>query len=317
MEVVSFFSGLGGLDLGFEEAGFEVTEAFDYNSKLKPSYDANFYYRQPLQIVDITKQENQIFSCDGIIGGPPCQPFSLAGSVKRWEDLRSQPLISFLKIIENSQPKLFVLENVAALAKHAPSMELIRNRVADMGYKMTLYSSNAMYHGVPQDRKRVFIIGIRNDIDAILPTEELRGEVTVLEEFWHKGWRRTVGAKASDKFNASNDQYDTQGYSSSYMSRNRVRPFGQPQYTVVASSRHITQHPDVIMEKVSRDEWKFVGQDRRLSIRECLQIQGFPQDFILDFPTVGDAYTAIGNAVPPPLAEHVAYIIKEALDNGK
>jgi site-specific DNA-cytosine methylase len=69
------------------------------------------------------------------------------------------------------------------------------------------------------------------------------------------------------------------------------------------------------MEKVSRDEWKFVGQDRRMSIRECLQIQGFPKDFYLDFQTVGDAYTAIGNAVPPPLAEHIAQLIKEALTN--
>ena len=99
------------------------------------------------------------------------------------------------------------------------------------------------------------------------------------------------------------------------MSRNRVRPFGNPAYTVVASSRHVVQHPCVIMEKVSRDEWKFVGQDRRMSIRECLQIQGFPKDFYLDFQTVGDAYTAIGNAVPPPLAEHIAQLIKEELTN--
>ena len=169
MKIVSFFAGAGGLDLGFQKAGFDVIWANEYDKEIWETYQKNHSntFLDKRSIVDIPA--NEVPDCDGIIGGPPCQSWSEAGKARGIKDKRGQLFYDFIRILEEKQPKFFLAENVSGMliSKHNQALEGIKElfRNAGLGYELSFKMLNASDYNVPQDRKRVFFIGVRKDLN--------------------------------------------------------------------------------------------------------------------------------------------------------
>lgn len=328
MNIVSFFAGAGGLDLGFEKAGFNVIWANEYDKSIWETYQKNHNntFLDKRSIVDIPA--NDVPNCDGIIGGPPCQSWSEAGALRGIKDKRGQLFFDFIRILSEKQPKFFLAENVSGmlLGRHSEALENIKElfRNAGIGYDLSFEMLNAVDYNVPQDRKRVIFVGIRKDLDFTFQFPKPNFPKLNLEDVIFDLKDNVIPAKTSNKTNGNNcvipnHEYMTGGFSSMYMSRNRVRSWDEPSFTIQAGGRHAPLHPQAPkMELVVHNVRKFVsGKEhlyRRLSVRECARIQTFPDNFIFHYENIADAYKMIGNAVPVNLAYFLAKSIKEQID---
>ena len=169
MNIASFFAGAGGLDLGFQKAGYNVIWANEYDKEIWETYERNHPHTKLDRRSLVNIPANEVPECDGIIGGPPCQSWSEAGAMKGIEDKRGQLFFDFIRILEAKQPKFFLAENVSGmlLDRHSKALnnikELFRN--TGIGYNLSFEMLNACDYNVPQDRKRVFFIGIRKDLN--------------------------------------------------------------------------------------------------------------------------------------------------------
>ena len=165
MNLVSLFSGAGGLDLGFERAGFNIVVANEYDKTIWETYEKN--HKTKLIKGDICGIPSDMFpKCDGIIGGPPCQSWSEAGSLKGIEDPRGQLFYQYIRILKDKQPRFFLAENVKGMMakRHNDAVENIVSQFEEAGYDVFIHLLNASDYGVPQDRKRVFYVGFRKDL---------------------------------------------------------------------------------------------------------------------------------------------------------
>ena len=328
MKIVTFFSGAGGLDLGFEKAGFNCIWANEYDKDIWETYEKNHPYTKldRRSITDISSEE--VPDCDGIIGGPPCQSWSEAGALRGIKDKRGQLFYDFIRILSDKQPKFFLAENVSGmlLPVHRKALENIKMMFKECGYELSFQLLNASDFGVPQDRKRVFFIGYRSDLgikfkfptgNSVFDKIKLKDAIKDLqgEEIPALKNQQTNGADCK----ISNHEYMTGGFSTIYMSRNRVRTWEEVSFTIQAGGRHAPCHPQA-------PTFKFVEQNkrifepgfeslyRRLTVRECARIQTFPDDFIFYYKNVAAGYKMIGNAVPVNLAFEIAKVIKSDLD---
>ena len=329
MKIVSFFSGAGGLDLGFEQAGFEVIYANEFDKTIWETYEKN--HKAFLDKRDIRQiKSEEIPDCDGIIGGPPCQSWSEAGKMKGFEDARGQLFFEFIRILKDKQPKFFVAENVSGMLSctHGDAVKNILKMFDEANYDVSLTLVNASDYGVPQDRKRVFYIGFRKDLGFKNFTLNLTKQpiVPLKEVIWDLK-DNVLPAKPLNKTNAekckiANHEYLTGSFSTIFMSRNRVRSWEEPSFTIQAGGRHAPIHPQAPkMLFVEQNKRIFVpGKEdlyRRLSVRECARIQTFPDNFKFYYRDVADGYKMIGNAVPVKLAKQVAECIMKKLKETK
>lgn len=327
MKVVSFFSGAGGLDLGFKKAGFDVIWANEYDKTIWETFEHNHgeTYLDKRSIVDIPTQD--VPDCDGIIGGPPCQSWSEAGAQRGISDTRGQLFYEFIRILSEKQPKFFLAENVSGmlLDRHSIVIENLKYMFDQCGYNLTMHLVNAADYGVPQDRKRIFFVGYRKDlgIDFKFPKETLNDKKTLKDTIWDI---KDLAIPANDKNYTSNKclipnhEYMIGGFSSMYMSRNRVRSWDEQSFTIQAGGRHAPLHPQAPKMKFIEQNIRIFqpGKEslyRRLSVRECARIQTFPDDFIFKYDLVSDGYKMVGNAVPVQLAKVVADKIKSDLNS--
>lgn len=299
MRVVSLFSGAGGLDLGFTMAGHEVVWANDLY------LDAVATYRQNLgrHIVscDIHDVESaDIPDCDIIIGGFPCQGFSVANTGRHEDDERNRLYLEMIRIIRDKRPRFFVAENVKGILSIGHG-QVFRNIMADftaLGYRVQHRLMNAADYGVPQKRQRVIIVGVRNDLPYTYeypqPTHSKDGI---------DGTRRWVGASEAlaalpdpDKPNTlPNHVYSR--YKLNFNGYIGHRPLDPdcPAPTVTARGDNrggvvILPHPNGL---------------RRMTCRELATIQSFPLTYEF-YGNSSSVYRQIGNAVPPLLAIAVA-----------
>lgn len=327
MKVTSFFAGAGGLDLGFQKAGFDVIWANEYDKEIWETYEANHLHTM-LDRRSITKvKADEVPDCDGIIGGPPCQSWSEAGALRGLKDKRGQLFFDFIRILDAKQPKFFLAENVSGMlsARHGEALQNIKNLFinAGTGYELSFKMLNASDYNVPQDRKRVFFIGIRKDLGFKYQFPEITFPKISLEEAINDLKNSALPAKEKnysngDKCKVPNHEYMIGGFSSMFMSRNRVRSWDEQSYTIQAGGRHAPIHPQAPkMPLVERNKRIFKpGKEdlyRRLSVRECARIQTFPDDFIFHYKKIAAGYKMIGNAVPVNLANFLAESIKDQL----
>lgn len=329
MNLISLFSGAGGLDLGFHNAGFRTVIANEYDKKICPTFRANFPNVHLLDY-DIRNIPSDFFPehVTGIIGGPPCQSWSEAGSLKGIEDVRGQLFYEYIRILKHTQPLFFVAENVSGMLakRHSEAVSGFMKLFDEAGYDVNLKMLNANDFNVPEDRDRVFYIGFRKDLnihDFEYPTP-LEHKPTLREAIWDLQFS-AIPAKDKNKTNGNacvvaNNEYFTGAYSSIFMSRNRVRSWDEPGFTVQASGRQCQLHPQAPkMEKVGTNLQRFVpGKEhlyRRMTVREVARVQSFPDDFVFTYDEIDLGYKMIGNAVPVNLAYHVAMSIRRALDN--
>ena len=162
------FCGAGGLDMGFHNAGFRTVIANEYDKKIYPTFRANFPDTNLLDD-DIRNIEEDVFPKEivGIIGGPPCQSWSEAGSLKGIEDARGQLFYEYIRILKATQPLFFVAENVSGMlaSRHAEAVKGFMKLFDEAGYDVNLKMLNANDFDVPEDRDRVFYIGFRKDLN--------------------------------------------------------------------------------------------------------------------------------------------------------
>ncbi|MCQ2342257.1 MAG: DNA cytosine methyltransferase [Paludibacteraceae bacterium] len=327
MKLISLFSGAGGLDRGFENAGFHTIIANELDKKICPTFHANFPDTTLIE-GDIRNINEDVFPqhITGIIGGPPCQSWSEAGTLRGIEDARGQLFYEYIRILRATQPLFFVAENVSGMlaARHANAVAKFLHLFDEAGYDVNLKMLNANDYDVPEDRDRVFYIGFRKDLgihnfEYPQPQEH---KPTLREAIWDL--RKTaIPAQEHNRTNGDacvvpNHEYFTGAFSPIFMSRNRVRDWDKPGFTVQASGRQCQLHPQAPkMIKIEANKQIFVpGQEhlyRRMSVREVARVQSFPDDFRFIYEKVDYGYKMIGNAVPVNLAHHVATSIIDCL----
>ena len=321
MKLVSLFTGAGGLDLGFEKAGFDVAWANEFDKTIWETFQHNFPHTK-LDKRSITKVlSSDIPDCVGIIGGPPCQSWSEAGAMRGIEDKRGQLFYEYIRILKDKEPLFFLAENVSGilLPRHKNAFEEILKKFKSLNYNVNYTLLNAHDYDVPQDRKRVIIVGYHKNIGKTFKFPASSPKKPTLRDAIYN-LRRSKPAKDKNYANdpkdlvAPNHEYMTGGFSTIYMSRNRVRGWDEPSFTIQAGGRHAPIHPQAPkMKFISQNERIFIpGKEnlyRRLSVRECARIQTFPDDFIFKYSKVADGYKMVGNAVPVNFANHIAKAI--------
>lgn len=329
MKIISLFSGCGGLDLGFERAGFEISIANEYDPTIWETYKINHPSTKLIE-GDIRNIQESDFpdDIDGIIGGPPCQSWSEAGSLRGINDSRGKLFYDYIRILKSKQPKFFLAENVSGMLanRHSEAVNNIISMFKDCGYDVSVNLVNAKDYGVPQERRRVFYIGFRSDLGVyfefpIGSTADDKKKLTLRDVIWDLQFT-AVPAGARNYHNPkaiNNNEYFTGAYSPIFMSRNRVKGWDEQAFTVQASGRQCQLHPQAPkMKFIEQNKREFVkGKEnlyRRMTIREVARIQGFPDDFKFLYTNTDDAYKMIGNAVPVNLAYEVAVAIKNALE---
>lgn len=330
MKIISLFSGCGGLDLGFKKAGFEISVANEYDKSIWATFKANHPNTQLIE-GDIRNISENDFpnNIDGIIGGPPCQSWSEAGALRGINDARGQLFYDYIRILKNKQPKFFLAENVSGMLanRHSDAVKNILTLFDECGYDVTVNMVNAKNYGVAQERKRVFYIGFRKDLNIhfefpIGSTTEDDKKITLKDIIWDL---QDTAIPALDKNQKNpnainNNEYFVGSFSPIYMSRNRVKAWHEQGFTVQASGRQCQLHPQAPkMEKHGTNDCRFVtGKEhlyRRMTVREVARMQGFPDDFKFIYQNINDGYKMIGNAVPVNLAYEIAIAIKNQLLN--
>lgn len=325
MDIISLFSGAGGMDLGFENAGFNIICANEFDEKICPTYEKN--HKSKLIHGDIRNISSDEFpECDGIIGGPPCQSWSEAGALRGIEDDRGKLFFEYIRILKDKKPKFFVAENVSGMLapRHKDAVDNIIKMFKFAGYNIYIRMLNANDYNCPQDRDRVFFVGIRNDLNVefVFPApsevkKNLKDAIWDLKD-------NAIPALEKNKTNGkncivTNHEYFTGDYSKIFMSRNRVRPWNRLGFTVQASGRQCQLHPQAPeMVKVKKYKRIFaIGAEhlyRRLTVRECARLQCFPDDFEFIYDSLDYGYKMVGNAVPVNLAYAIAIQIKKCLE---
>ena len=327
MNIISLFSGAGGLDLGFEKAGFQTIWANEYDKDIWETFEKNFPNTglDRRSIVKIPSFE--IPEAIGLIGGPPCQSWSEAGSLRGIDDHRGQLFFEFIRILRDKKPLFFLAENVSGMlaGRHSDALENIKNHFRESGYKLSFKMLNAHDFKVPQDRKRVFFVGYRQDLGIEF---EFPKEFTTKRNLKDVIWDikdTAIPAKDknytnSDKCNLPNHEYAIGSFSTIFMSRNRVRAWDEPSFTIQAGGRHAPLHPQAPkMQFIEQNKRVFVEHKehlyRRLSVRECARIQTFPDTHKFYYTNVMAGYKMVGNAVPPYLGYYLAQKIMEDMQS--
>jgi DNA (cytosine-5)-methyltransferase 1 len=325
MNIISLFSGAGGLDLGFEKAGFKTIWANEYDNEIWETFEKNF----PKTTLDRRSIANvpssDIPEAIGLIGGPPCQSWSEAGKSRGINDHRGQLFFEFIRVLRDKKPLFFLAENVSGMLadRHDEALNNIKNHFIESGYDLSVKLLNAHDYYVPQDRKRLFFIGFRKDLGINFEFPQEFPKKRFLRDVIWDLKDNALAAKEKNYTHGShcaidNHEYMIGGFSTMYMSRNRVRSWDEPSFTIQAGGRHAPIHPSAPkMEFVEQNKRIFVPAYehlyRRLSVRECARIQTFPDTHKFYYDNLTAGYKMVGNAVPPNLAYYLGKQIHETL----
>jgi DNA (cytosine-5)-methyltransferase 1 len=309
--VCSLFSGIGGIDLGFIQAGFDIVWANEMDAAACRTYRHNFPNTNLIE-GDIKRiATSDIPDCDVLTAGFPCQPFSIAGLQKGFKDRDGNLFFEITRIIDAKRPKVVFLENVPNLMEHddGKTFLVIFNGLAQFGYTVyyRVLASND-YGNLPQIRKRIYIVAIREDISNRLYQYPEPMELTL---------------KSSDIINRSVKQHDIYYYTEGKMYDRLVAHMKDRKaiYRITDTEVRWTKNqmcPTLTANMgTHKDRVHVVWDDygiRKMTLRECLDFQGFPKGFY--FPntiTIDDAYKQIGNTVSVPVIARLATKIKEML----
>lgn len=306
---VSFFAGCGGLDLGFL-GGFkyrgkkygrsrvDVLRAYDFNSKAVETYRANI--GPEAEVVDLSRaRAEEMPAADILIGGFPCQEFSLCGPRKGLNSDRGKLYRAMVKYAKAHKPKLIVGENVSNLLyiNGGWDFSVIKKEFSRAGYRCIEWAVNAADYGVPQSRSRVFVIFVRKDIEGNpeRPVETHSSNWRSIE------WAISDLVAVLDESVPNQSQYFKAAVASGgHGQGDEVSRRDAPSYTIRANAK-------------SRIQFHY-ELPRRLTVRECARIQTFPDSFAFPFAAT-ESIMQIGNAVPPVLANSVMKSVVSFLDS--
>jgi DNA (cytosine-5)-methyltransferase 1 len=301
MKVVSLFCGAGGLDIGLIKAGHKVIWASDIDQDAINSYNHNI--GKHAHVADIRELKSDIVpDCDMIVGGFPCQGFSVANTGRTADDTRNQLYLELLRIIKDKKPAFFVAENVKGLLslEKGKVFQIILEDFKNLGYQVKYKLLNAADFGVPQKRHRLIIVGVRNDIEYEFEfPKQTHAPIANLKDSKLQPWVSIGSALSHIPEPSENTRVLNHTYSkyklkfTSYLGHRRIDP-NQPAPTVTARGDNkggvvVLHHPN---------------NHRRMSVRELATTQTFPMEY--DFKcTQSVAYRLIGNAVPVLLGQAI------------
>ncbi len=335
--VVDLFCGAGGLSLGFRMAGFNVAFASDNDARAIETYSKNVGGHA--HVADIYKQSGdgiraavgEVQPIDVVVGGPPCQGFSVQ---RRGSDIdqRNELVLEFGRIVRELQPRLFLMENVSGLLskRGAGVLELLQKMLGECGYEFYVKKLDASHFGVPQARKRVFMVGVDKERIAapfVYPSPDqafLESPRTVRDAIWDlmNATGETVSNHRADRLSELN------------LARIRSIKAGQgrdalPEHLQLSchknnsSHRHLDTYGRMAWDTVaptitarfdsfSRGRFGHPVCDRTITLREGARLQTFPDTFEF-IGTKVEVARQIGNAVPPVLAQKLAEQISSFL----
>lgn len=349
--VIDLFSGVGGLSLGFEEEGFSVLLANEYDESIANAYMKN-HKTTKMVVGDITSLDlDAVFGTyknkiDVIIGGPPCQGFSQKGQRKTIYDKRNFLFEYYVKVVELVKPKYFVMENVPNLltVEKGYFFNEIETLFNAMGYFLQHGVLNAADFGVPQNRKRAVIIGKMNGVAPSLPSS-LNEKVTIWDAisdlaFLESGegdevqeYRYAPQSEYEKKLRGhANLLYNHKATKHSPLSLKRLRMIPPNAGKEVLPKEHLTKSiysgtwtrmkkDDISVTITTRFDTPSSGKfthpflNRAITVREAARIQSFPDEFIF-IGSKSSQMRQVGNAVPPLLASAIARVIKNDIMEG-
>ncbi|MGL4392685.1 MAG: DNA cytosine methyltransferase [Fusobacteriaceae bacterium] len=297
---IDLFSGIGGIRIPFEEFGGECVFSSEIDKYAQLAYEANYSHKPQ---GDITKiKEEDIPKFDLLLAGFPCQAFSNAGKKLGFEDMRGTLFFNVARIIKYHKPKAFLLENVKGLLSHdgGNTFKVIQQTLLDMKYNISYKVLAAKDFGVPQNRQRVYIVGFRKKNDFEFPQplnkkiivgdildEKVDEKYTISDKLW-------AGHKNRKKKHLENGN----GFGYGLVTKDSP-------YTNTLSARYYKDGSEILI---------YQGENknpRKLSPREALRLQGFPEDFKIVVSDV-QTYKQAGNSVSVPVIREIA---KKMLQN--
>lgn len=279
--VVDLFCGAGIGAVGIKKAGFNIIYAIDNAQYAVDTYNQNIGNHAICK--DIKKMDlNTIPYADVFVGGFPCQPFSFGGKGDGQHHKKSGDLgYYFFKAVSIKKPKAFIIENVKGIIskKHQKFFNELIHQFKDIGYNVQWRLIDCYDYGVPQNRERVFIVGIRNDIkkEFHFPPTTPNNEKTNL--FDAIGDLPDPTSQHSFK---NHKQFYDNGFSPRYLSRNRQRQWNEPSFTICSTARQLPLHPSPENYDIRKRDIQKDKPPRRLTVRECLRIQTVPDTFYFD-----------------------------------
>lgn len=346
MIVIDLFSGVGGFSLGFKQAGFDITIAIENDESIAESYVKNHPEVYMLN-EDISNVSLAVFNkINGdntiIIGGPPCQGFSQKGSRNILDDERNYLFKQFYKIVDYIKPRYFIMENVPNMltVNNGYFKKQIINLFSKLGYSIDYGILNAVNFGVPQRRKRAFILGKLGNKTLNLPKFEKNKIVTVEEAIGDLAFLESGEGKEQQeyKFEPQSDyqknlrkganilyNHVATAHSNKVIERLKMIPVGSgrevlPKKYLTKSiysgtwSRLIKNEPAVTIttrfDTPSSGRFTHPTLNRAITVREAARLQSFPDTFIF-YGNKSSKMKQVGNAVPPLLAKRLAEIIKK------
>lgn len=339
---VDLFCGVGGMSLGFEKEGFENVFSIDFDNQICNTYKKNFPKHNLIDknIKNLTKEEIIKLvkgkKIDLIIGGTPCQGFSMAGNIGRnfINDPRNHLFKEFARVVKILKPKFFIIENVARVYNHnnGKTKEEIISLFKKFGYKVNCKILNSANYGVPQVRNRVFFIGNRLNLQNEFPKKTHdKNTQTTIDNSKIKKWvtikeviddlpKLSSGESSNihnhESMNHSEQMLKKMSYITNGGSRNQIPKEIRPKSGDVRKYiKYEKDKPSICITGDMRKVFHY-SQNRALSVRELARIQSFPDNFIFVGSKISQQQQ-VGNAVPPLLAQTIAKVIKNELENAK
>lgn len=314
LKTVSLFSGIGGMDLGFKNAGFDIIWANDFDKDAVKTYSENIDSR--IVHGDINDNLDKIPSHDVLLAGFPCQPFSMMGSQKGFSDERGTLFFTIEKILKKHKPKIIVLENVKNLITHdkGKTFKRMKNILEkDLGYSVNSDILNTMDFEIPQTRRRVFIVGFLKSAFNVEKKEFIYPKPLELKNNMFD----LLDNEVDKKYFLSYKILPTilSDGSGNYKSKSEInlkvaRPLTATMHKMHRANQDNYYEDNKNREKFKDTEERPISNVRRLTPNECRKLQGFPSDWKY---VVSDTqlYRQFGNAV----SVNVAYHLAEAINN--
>ena len=317
LTLVDLFAGIGGFRLGFERAGYKTVYSNDFDKSCQITFE-RYFGEGSMDLRDI-QQVNaaEIPSCDVLTAGFPCQPFSKIGKLHGFADARGTLFWDILRILKDKRPRAFVLENVKNLINHDKgyTFERIRDGLEnDLQYHVFYKILNSKDFGLPQDRKRIYMVGFKDETDFKFPDPvELKTKVGDILEKDNVHNFYYMSQTYMDGLEKHRQRHEAKGHGFGYKV---LDPNGISTTCVVGNmgrERNLIQDKVKPASSVNRTGSLLNDRGiRKLTVREYARLQGFPDNY--QFPEkVTIAYRQIGNAVSVPVAEAVARNVKQAL----
>ncbi len=310
MKFIDLFAGIGGFRLAFESVGAKCVFSAEIDKYACKTYESNFGDCPYCDVSQINPKDIPDF--DILCAGFPCQPFSIAGERKGFSDTRGTLFFDIERIIEAKQPKAFILENVKGLTSHDKGKTLkviIETLEEKLDYKVFYKVLNSKNYGVPQNRERIYIIGFKDKSANFTFPQKVDNQVDlneILEE-------NPIGSEISDiaKFNViqnlkqhkKNKEIKDNKLLLAYEIRKSRATFRYDNLSPTLTAKMGTGGNNVPV---------LVNQMRKLTTRECLRIQGFPDTFWIE-PNKAQSYKQIGNSVSVPVITLLAKKVYEIL----